>query len=355
MTALRAVADMGKWDATQWVALFAVAGALIGPLLGVWFGKRLEKAAQREAHHEAERLKTGQSLKEALIQVEVLLPNIDSTLVLKKIYAGLPLPDIAAAEESKSLYAQEERVQLLLVQASMLIDSQEAQTQLEQLRMHIRDGVLTSVALLSEIARGAEEGERSTVLQGLSAQLTGEIRSCINAIRVSLNMSLPRRPLPSKATIDVWAAIQKDRRVVETPDVLSQLRGRPNLMDLGAAEFEALIANLFAKIGYQTALTGATGDRGVDILAVDRDPLSGGKVIIVAKKYGRRVAVEAVRDLYGAMAHEGAVKGILVTTSDFGPSSYAFAEGKPIELLSGSNLIYLLERYAGIQARIEVE
>ena len=40
--------------------------------------------------------------------------------------------------------------------------------------------------------------------------------------------------------------------------------------------------------------------------------------------------------------------------SGYGKASFEFAQGKPIELLSGSNLLYLLAEYAGIEAKIEV-
>lgn len=43
-----------------------------------------------------------------------------------------------------------------------------------------------------------------------------------------------------------------------------------------------------------------------------------------------------------------------MTTSGYGKASYEFAEGKPIELLSGSNLLYLLAEHAGIEANIEM-
>jgi restriction system protein len=43
-----------------------------------------------------------------------------------------------------------------------------------------------------------------------------------------------------------------------------------------------------------------------------------------------------------------------VTTSGFGKASFEFAEGKPLELLSGSNLLALLADYAGIEAKIEI-
>jgi len=67
----------------------------------------------------------------------------------------------------------------------------------------------------------------------------------------------------------------------------------------------------------------------------------------------RVIGVSAVRDLFGTVHNEGATKGILVTTSDYGPDSYEFAKGKPLTLLSGSELLYLLQKH-GHRARINL-
>ncbi len=77
-------------------------------------------------------------------------------------------------------------------------------------------------------------------------------------------------------------------------------------------------------------------------------------MIIQAKRYKNTVGVSAVRDLFGTVQNEGASKGILVTTSGYGKASFEFAEGKPLELLDGSNLLFLLAEHAGVEARIEV-
>jgi restriction system protein len=58
-----------------------------------------------------------------------------------------------------------------------------------------------------------------------------------------------------------------------------------------------------------------------------------------------------VRDLYGSMMNENAAKGILVTTSAYGPDARKFAKDKPIELIDGQNLLYLLEQQ-GVRAKI---
>lgn len=124
-------------------------------------------------------------------------------------------------------------------------------------------------------------------------------------------------------------------------------------MELSPRDFESLITNLFEKMGLDTRQTQPSRDGGVDCVAFDPRPIFGGKVVIQAKRYKHTVGVSAVRDLYGTMQNEGASKGILVTTSGYGKSSFEFAAGKPLELLSGTHLLYLLAENAGIEARIE--
>jgi restriction system protein len=142
-----------------------------------------------------------------------------------------------------------------------------------------------------------------------------------------------------------------DRRFVEQSDILADLDARPNLMDLNPFEFENLISNLFKQIGLETKLTRSSHDGGVDVVAYDSRPLLGGKVVIQAKRYKNTVGVSAVRDLYGTMMNEGANKGILVTTSGYGQSAFDFAKDKPIELMDGGQLLFLLDQ-VGVQARI---
>jgi len=145
-----------------------------------------------------------------------------------------------------------------------------------------------------------------------------------------------------------------DSRFVEESDVLSTLDQRPNLMELSPSEFESLITNLFEKMGLETRLTQASRDGGVDCVAFDPRPIFGGKVVIQAKRYKHTVGVSAVRDLFGTLQNEGASKGILVTTSGYGKAAFDFASGKPLELLSGEHLLYLLKEHADLDAKIEV-
>ncbi len=142
-------------------------------------------------------------------------------------------------------------------------------------------------------------------------------------------------------------------RFIQETDVLGTLDTRSNLADLTPGEFESLMTNLFQKMGLETRQTRASRDGGIDCVAWDTRPVVGGKVVIQAKRYRNTVGVGSVRDLYGAMTNEKAAKGILVTTSGFGRAAYEFAKDKPMELVSGANLLALLAEYAKVAAKIE--
>jgi len=168
-----------------------------------------------------------------------------------------------------------------------------------------------------------------------------------------LNAELSAKPHELKAVRPIVNFNMVDRRFVDKPDVLGELESRPNLAELTPQQFEGLITNLFDKMGLETRMTQASRDGGVDCVAWDMRPIIGGKVIVQAKRYKHTVGVSAVRDLYGTVLNEGAAKGILVTTSGYGNSSFDFSQNKPLQLIAGGELIYLLAEHTGVQARIE--
>jgi len=174
------------------------------------------------------------------------------------------------------------------------------------------------------------------------------------ACLVTLSGSVSKSPSELAPVRPILELRMVDPRFVKEADILGTLDQRPNLMDLKPSEFESLITNLFQKMGLDTKQTRPSRDGGVDCVAFDPRPIFGGKVVIQAKRYKNTVGVSSVRDLYGTMQNEGASKGILVTTSGYGKASYEFANDKPLELLSGSNLLFLLKEHAGLDAKIVV-
>lgn len=151
---------------------------------------------------------------------------------------------------------------------------------------------------------------------------------------------------------------REDSRFVEGYAVSDNLEDDVNLAAIDWQDFENLIREVFEKEfntnGGEVKITQASRDGGVDAVAFDPDPIRGGKIVIQAKRYTNIVGVSAVRDLYGTVLNEGATKGILVTTSNYGNDAYNFAQGKPITLMNGANLLYLLEKH-GHKARIDLK
>ena len=151
---------------------------------------------------------------------------------------------------------------------------------------------------------------------------------------------------------------KEDHRFIEGYSVIDSVDEGVNLASIDWQDFENLIRELFGQEfssnGGEVKITQASRDGGVDAVAFDPDPIRGGKIVIQAKRYTNVVGVSAVRDLYGTLLNEGAMKGILVTTSHFGNDAYDFANGKPIQLIDGAQLLGLLEKH-GHKARINLK
>jgi restriction system protein len=149
-----------------------------------------------------------------------------------------------------------------------------------------------------------------------------------------------------------------DPRFIEGEDVASEIQDTTNLAAMDWKDFEHLVRQVFeaefASSRGDVRVTQASRDGGVDAVIFDPDPIRGGKIVVQAKRYVNTVEVGAVRDLYGTVLNEGATKGILITTSQFGPDARKFAQDKPITLLDGGNLLHMLAGM-GIKARINLQ
>lgn len=152
---------------------------------------------------------------------------------------------------------------------------------------------------------------------------------------------------------------KNDKRFIASYGVVESIDGNTNLAAMDWKDFENLIRELFEKkfsrYGGECKITQASRDGGVDAVAFNPDPILGGKIIIQAKRYTNTVGVSAVRDLYGTLINEGASKGILITTSDYGIDAHKFAEDKPIILINGNNLLQMLEEELKTKAYINIK
>jgi len=115
---------------------------------------------------------------------------------------------------------------------------------------------------------------------------------------------------------------KNDKRFISSYEVIKDLDYSINIAAIDWKDFEHLVREIFEKEfsqnGGEVKVTQSSRDEGVDAIAFDPDSIRGGKIVIQAKRYTNVVGVSAVRDLFGTVMNEGATKGILVTTADYG-------------------------------------
>ena len=255
----------------------------------------------------------------------------------------------------------------------------------ESQRNKLYDSVIAQVALrtIHEIYESdTVEMLRSVVFNGMVETIdaaTGQdIRACILSVQADRSefLGIHLANVDPKACLKklkgvcaarlhtttpiapIYRIEREDDRFVEGREVLDGVPGEQNLAAMNWEDFEHLIREIFEKefstAGGEVKVTQASRDGGIDAVVFDPDPIRGGKIVIQAKRYTNTVGVAAVRDLYGTVLNEGANKGILVSTSNYGSDAYAFARDKPLTLLDGANLLHLLGKH-GHPARIDLK
>ena len=128
------------------------------------------------------------------------------------------------------------------------------------------------------------------------------------------------------------------------------------LYDLASRDFEYLVERLYDALGYDTELTPAQKDGGRDIKAKKTTVSNQEYLLVECKKYRNPVGVETVRALYGVISSEKVNKGVIVTTSRFTRGAQKFAAENPrLELISGDDLVGLMNEYLGPKWSLQVE
>lgn len=101
-------------------------------------------------------------------------------------------------------------------------------------------------------------------------------------------------------------------------------------------QFELLVGEALRHQGFSVQETGGNGpDGGVDLVARK----DGEKYLVQCKQWrSLQVGVPTVRELYGAMAAEGATGGFVITSGRFTAPAKQFASGRNLRLVDGELL-----------------
>lgn len=108
---------------------------------------------------------------------------------------------------------------------------------------------------------------------------------------------------------------------------------------LSEVELEKFAAQIYKKMGYVVQHVGQTGDHGIDVLLLNPQKQ---KEIVQCKQWNKPVGEATLRDLYGAMTHERAVRGWLWSPRGFSEPAKAWAKGKPIVLIDDPEINRLI-------------
>jgi molybdopterin converting factor small subunit len=128
------------------------------------------------------------------------------------------------------------------------------------------------------------------------------------------------------------------RLLAEQPDRMYRLRPR---------QLEELMAELYARQGFDVQLTPETHDGGVDLYVVCRTPFGRLLTLVDTKRHGRGrpVGVGIVRQLYGVVEAKRASAGVVATTSFFTRDARRFQEEVPFRLA--------LQDYVDLRAMVQ--
>lgn len=135
------------------------------------------------------------------------------------------------------------------------------------------------------------------------------------------------------------------------------------LLKMSPYDFENLIVRLLIKMGYGTlkqnemAVTPKSGDEGIDGI-VSADKFGFDSIYIQAKKWrsDSTVGRPEIQKFLGALAGQGATKGIFITTAHFSKEAIAFAEKQlhqKIVLVDGNQLTELMIEYNLVVSVVE--
>lgn len=134
----------------------------------------------------------------------------------------------------------------------------------------------------------------------------------------------------------------------ETVDSPAQLQAILQQMD--PYEFEQFVADLWRKMGWDTEVSTAAGDKGVDVIARKSMPYEQ-LLLIQAKRYGPNTTVGSPDiQQYASLRHqfEHVDKVLIVTTNEFTQQARETATNLNVKLINGHQLVELIDEHEAL-------
>lgn len=97
---------------------------------------------------------------------------------------------------------------------------------------------------------------------------------------------------------------------------------------MSGEEFEKFLLVHFEKLGYKVKLTPKTGDYGADLI-LNKD---GIKTVVQAKRWNKKVGIEAIQQIIGARSYYKADRSIVITNNFFTKNAVSLAKSSEVIL-----------------------
>ena len=145
-----------------------------------------------------------------------------------------------------------------------------------------------------------------------------------------------------RAMIESNPQIPAEGSTVDTPAQLKAI-----LQQMDPYEFEHFVADLWARMGWETTVSTASADKGVDITARKSSPYDQ-LLLIQAKRYGPNTTVGSPDvQQYASLRHqfENVDKVLIVTTNGYSRQAREIADDLNVKLIDGDGLVELIDEY----------
>lgn len=121
---------------------------------------------------------------------------------------------------------------------------------------------------------------------------------------------------------------------------------KTRLQNIEPYEFEKFVADLWELQGWETEVSQASNDMGVDVVAQKSDGMVDQKLAIQAKRYseGNKIGRQDVQQYYSMKVQDAQSDGaVIVTTSSFTKPAEEWAAEHNVKLVDGNDIIRLLD------------
>lgn len=116
--------------------------------------------------------------------------------------------------------------------------------------------------------------------------------------------------------------------------------------ELNSNLFEALVATLYNKMGYNVFLTPFSNDKGADVVAIS----DNSNHLIQVKQSKNNVGIEAIQEIFGSRNYyinhfKKSFELSVITNSDFSKAAIDLAKANEVQLINRESLVPMLQKY----------